>query len=174
MTDNSGDKKQNRSLSTKPYLMRAIYEWALDNGLTPQVLIATDRVDVVVPTQYAKDNQIVLNIHPRAVVGLDLGNELLWCSTRFSGKPMEITAPVSAVLAIYARENGHGIVFQDDDNDITPPANISSESAKAHAKKQSKSPAKPQSKLKAKAILKAKAKAPGTKKSTPAHLQLVK
>ena len=140
--------------------MRAIYEWALDNGFTPQVLIATDRSDVVVPKQYVKDNQIILNIHPQSVSGLDLGDELLWCSTRFSGKPMEITAPVSAVLAIYARENGQGIVFQDDDNGITPPTNTPPEPPKASSKKKSQ--------------LQSKAKIPDTKQSTPTHLKLVK
>ncbi|WP_424947862.1 ClpXP protease specificity-enhancing factor [Candidatus Spongiihabitans sp.] len=157
-SNRSGGKVRNRSLTTKPYLMRAIYEWALDNGLTPQVLIATDRSDVVVPGQYVKDNQIVLNIHPQSVSGLDLGNELFWCSARFSGEPMEITAPVSAVLAIYARENGQGIVFQDDDNGITPPTNTALEPPKAHSKKKSQS----------------KAKTSDTKHATPTHLKLVK
>ncbi|WP_423910805.1 ClpXP protease specificity-enhancing factor [Candidatus Spongiihabitans sp.] len=158
--NSSGGKQQNPSLTTKPYLMRAIYEWALDNGFTPQVLIATDRSDVVVPKQYVKDNQIILNIHPQSVSGLDLGDELLWCSTRFSGKPMEITAPVSAVLAIYARENGQGIVFQDDDNGITPPTNTLPEPPKASSKKKSQ--------------LQSKAKIPDTKQSTPTHLKIVK
>ncbi len=158
--NSNGGKKQHPSLTTKPYLMRAIYEWALDNGFTPQVLIATDRSGVVVPRQYVKDNQIVLNIHPQSVSGLDLGNELLWCSTRFAGKSMEITAPVSAVLAIYAQENGQGIVFHDDDNGITPPTNTPSAPPKTRSKK------KPQSKLKAKML--------DAKQSMPDHLKLVK
>lgn len=159
MADNSdGGEKQTPSLTTKPYLMRAIYAWALDNGFTPQVLIATDKADVVVPQQYVKDNQIVLNIHPQSVSGLEIGSELLWCSTRFSGKAMEITAPVSAVLAIYARENGQGIVFQNDDNDITPPTNTPPELVKSIPEKKSQP---------------VEAKNPATKQA-PVHLKIVK
>ncbi len=109
------------SLSTKPYLIRAIYQWALDNGYTPQILVATDQEDVLVPRQYIKDSKIVLNIHPQSVTGLDLGNEYVWLSARFSGKAMEITVPVAAILAIYVRENGQGIVFQDDHEEIVLP-----------------------------------------------------
>ncbi len=122
ISDSSGGKDQAPSGTTKPYLMRAIYEWALDNGLTPHVLISTDNADVI-PGRYVKENRFVLNIHPRSVSGLDISNELLWCSARFSGKPLEIAAPISAVLAIYARENGQGIVFQDDGYGNTPPKN---------------------------------------------------
>ncbi len=116
----SGDGTES-SISTKPYLIRAIYDWALDNGFTPQILVDTDQKDVDVPRQYIKDNQIILNIHPKAVVGLDLGNDNVWCSARFAGKECEMTVPVIAVLAIYARENGQGIVFQDDNGGIAPP-----------------------------------------------------
>ncbi len=118
----SGGEKPEHSQSTKPYLVRAIYEWALDNGFTPQMLVATDNDGVQVPRQYIKDNQIVLNIHPKSVTGLELGNELMWCSARFSGITMEITVPMPAVLAIYARENGQGIVFQDENTGVPPPS----------------------------------------------------
>jgi stringent starvation protein B len=121
-SNDSGGEKPEHSQSTKPYLVRAIYDWALDNGFTPQVLVATNTEGVQVPRQYIKDNQIVLNIHPKSVTGLELGNEFLWCSARFSGTAMEITAPMPAVLAIYARENGQGIVFQDEDSGVPPPS----------------------------------------------------
>jgi len=120
-SNNSEGEKTEHSLSTKPYLVRAIHEWALDNGFTPQVLVATDNDAVEVPRQYIKDNQIVLNIHPQSVTGLELGNEYMWCSARFSGKATEITVPMSAVLAIYARENGQGIVFQEENAEVPPP-----------------------------------------------------
>jgi stringent starvation protein B len=118
----SGGERPGHSQSTKPYLVRAIYEWALDNGFTPQVLVATDIEGVQVPRQYVKENQIVLNIHPKSVTGLELGNEFLWCSARFSGTAMEITVPMPAVSAIYARENGQGIVFQDEVTEMPPPS----------------------------------------------------
>ena len=118
----SGGSDNRRSVlpgSTRPYLIRAIYEWTIDNGLTPQVRVNTEIENVVVPLEYVKDDQIVLNIHPQSVKALELGNEFLMCSARFSGKPFEVCVPVFAVMAIYARENGVGIVFED--NDTLPP-----------------------------------------------------
>ena len=111
--------------STKPYLIRAIHEWALDNGFTPQILVATELDQVVVPWEHVKDNRIVLNIHPQSVKYLEMGNDYLMCTARFSGKPVEITVPVYAVQAIYARENGQGIVFQEEDG--SPPVTPSPE-----------------------------------------------
>lgn len=121
------------SLSTKPYLIRAIYQWALDNGYTPQILVATDDEEVVVPRQYVQDDKIVLNIHPQSVIGLNLGNEYVWLSARFSGKAMEITVPLPAVLAIYAQENGQGAVFHDNDTCIisSPPDSPASKQSSA-------------------------------------------
>ena len=98
--------------STKPYLLRAIYEWAVDHGMTPQVLVDAGVAEVVVPRDCIKDGRIVLTIHPRSVQGLQLGNEDLLFSTRFAGKPFAVRIPVAAVAAIYCRENGQGIVFQ--------------------------------------------------------------
>ncbi len=118
----SGGSDNRRSVlpgSTRPYLIRAIYEWTIDNGLTPQVRVNTEIENVVVPLEYVKDDQIVLNIHPQSVKALELGNEFLMCSARFSGKPFEVCVPVFAVMAIYTRENGVGIVFED--NDKLPP-----------------------------------------------------
>ncbi len=109
----SGNRRSALPGSTKPYLIRAIYEWTIDNGLTPQVRVNTGFKNVIVPTEYVREGQIILNIHPQSVKELELGNEFLMCSARFSGKPLEICVPVSAVMAIYARENGVGIVFEE-------------------------------------------------------------
>lgn len=107
--------------STKPYLVRAIYDWSLDEGLTPQIMVDADSPGVTVPLSYAKDGKIVLNLHPSSVRGLEIGNEHLLFSARFSGRAENITVPIDAVLAVYARENGQGIVFQPDGSGVTPP-----------------------------------------------------
>lgn len=104
--------------TTKPYLIRAIREWAIDNGLTPQVLVDTSLEGVVVPQQFITDGQIILNIGAQAAQMHEITNERLRFSARFRGAPFEVTVPVSAVLAIYARENGQGIFFKDPE---TPP-----------------------------------------------------
>lgn len=108
--------------STKPYLVRAIYDWSLDQGLTPQIMVDVTLPDVNVPMAYAQDGKIVLNLHPNSVRGLELGDEYLMFSARFSGRPEDIVIPVASVLAVYARENGQGIVFQADGSGITPPS----------------------------------------------------
>jgi stringent starvation protein B len=100
---------------TKPYLIRAIREWAIDNGLTPQILVDADAPDVSVPENFVQEGRIVLNIHHQAVNNLNLGNEEITFSARFGGAPHSIYLTVDAVLAIYARENGQGIFFQGGD-----------------------------------------------------------
>lgn len=100
--------------STKPYLLRAIYEWCVDSGFTPQILVDTRSEEVEVPSHYIQDNRIILNIHPQSVRDFELGNEYLLFSARFSGKPFAITVPIDSVLAVYSRENGQGIVFQNE------------------------------------------------------------
>ena len=105
--------------TTKPYLVRAIHEWAMDNHFTPQILVTDAVSGVVVPKNHVKDGHIVFNIHIGAVKDLRIGNETIRFSARFSGKAEQIEVPVEAVLAIYARENGQGIFFQD--NEQTPP-----------------------------------------------------
>lgn len=109
--------------SLKPYLIRSIYEWILDNRLTPYLLVDAENNNAVLPTQFVDDGKIVLNIRPEAVEALSLGNETIEFNARFSGKPMHIIVPVVAVMAIYAKENGKGMVFnpEDDDVDDTPP-----------------------------------------------------
>lgn len=99
--------------TTKPYLIRAIREWAVDNGLTPQILVDASIKDVQVPEQFVTDNQIILNIGGQAVQMHEITNERLRFSARFHGSPFEVNVPVAAVLAIYARENGQGIFFKE-------------------------------------------------------------
>jgi stringent starvation protein B len=98
-------------LSTKPYLMRAIYDWCVDSGYTPYVTVTVDTLTRV-PMEYVKDGQIVLNIGPIAVEHFKMGNELIEFSARFNGAGREISIPVGAVSAIYARENGQGLSFE--------------------------------------------------------------
>ncbi|MDP3007794.1 MAG: ClpXP protease specificity-enhancing factor [Methylococcales bacterium] len=109
--------------SLKPYLIRSIYEWILDNQLTPYLLVDAENDSAILPMQFVDDGKIVLNIRPEAVEALSLGNDTIEFNARFSGKPMHIIAPVVAVMAIYAKENGKGMVFnpEDEDTDNTPP-----------------------------------------------------
>lgn len=109
--------------SLKPYLIRSIYQWILDNNLTPYLLVDAENANAILPTQFIDDGKIVLNIRPEAVEAISLGNELIEFNARFSGKSMHIIAPVVAVMALYAKENGKGMVFnpEDDDVDDTPP-----------------------------------------------------
>lgn len=97
--------------STKPYLIRAIFEWCVDQGFTPYVAVSVDN-RTEVPRSYVKDNQIVLNLSPDAVHQLVLGNEFLTCSARFGGVAQSISVPVENVAAVYARENGQGMAFE--------------------------------------------------------------
>ncbi len=96
--------------STRPYLIRALYEWCTDNGLTPYVAVQVDET-VQVPREYVKNNEIVLNISFDATSSLKLGNEFIEFKARFAGVAREIVVPVHRVIAIYARENGQGMAF---------------------------------------------------------------
>lgn len=99
--------------SRRPYLIRAIYDWATDNGFTPHLLVAADVENVVVPREYVQEGRITLNVSPMAVQNLDLQSDPIWFSARFGGRSFEVMVPVGAVLAVFARENGEGIVFGD-------------------------------------------------------------
>ena len=99
--------------STKPYLLRAIFEWCVDSGFTPYLSVVVDP-RTRVPMEYARDGEIVLNIGPLATSHLLMGNEFIECTARFSGVARELLIPVAAVTAIYARENGHGMSFEID------------------------------------------------------------
>ena len=98
------------STSTRPYLIRALYDWCTDNGLTPYVAVAVDET-VQVPREYVKNNEIVLNISFDATSSLKLGNDFIEFKARFAGSAREIMVPIGRVIAIYARENGQGMAF---------------------------------------------------------------
>jgi len=108
--------------SSRPYLIRALYDWIIDNALTPHLLVDAEFPGCEVPRQYVSEGRIVFNVNPSAVNGLSLGNEFVMFDARFGGTPMNITIPVMAVLAIYARENGRGMVFNEDETGETPPS----------------------------------------------------
>ncbi|MEX3898149.1 ClpXP protease specificity-enhancing factor [Paraburkholderia sp. BR10954] len=99
-----------QEISTKPYLLRALYEWCTDNGYTPHIAVRVDN-QTRVPRQFVRDNEIVLNISFEATSQLQMGNEWIEFNARFSGKSHKIEVPVANILAIYARENGQGMAF---------------------------------------------------------------
>ena len=99
------------SVSTKPYLIRAIYDWCVDQGFTPYIAAVVDG-STRVPPGAARDGQIVLNVGPDATVQLDMGNDLISFQARFGGVAHSISIPVDNVVAVYARENGHGMAFE--------------------------------------------------------------
>lgn len=114
---------------SRPYLIRGLYEWIVDNNATPYLVVDATK-GAIVPQEYVEDGRIVLNIAVDAVQSLQLGNEAIEFKARFAGKARQIYAPIDAVVAIYARENGRGMVFTDDDlgdddgggsGDNTPP-----------------------------------------------------
>lgn len=105
MTDGSTP----RMTSHRPYLLRALYAWISDNRMTPHLLVDATRPGVQVPPSAIKDGRVVLNVAERAVVGLDMGNEFIAFTARFGGVSQPVRVPISAVLAIYARENGQGM-----------------------------------------------------------------
>jgi stringent starvation protein B len=105
---------------SRPYIMRALYEWIVDNDCTPYVLVDATVADVLVPQQYVKDGQIVLNISPGAVMDLNIGNDAMAFNGRFGGVATDIYVPVAAVVGIYARENGQGMVFEPEESSGPP------------------------------------------------------
>jgi len=115
--------------SNRPYLLRGLYEWISDNDLTPHVLVDAGVAGVDVPQHTVQKGKVVLNIAASATEQLQLDNETISFKARFSGKPYPITIPMEAVIAIYARENGQGMMFAveespggpDDDVDNPPP-----------------------------------------------------
>ena len=106
--------------SSQPYLIRGIYDWVIENGMTPYLLVNAENDYAMIPRDFVEDGKIVLNINPSAISDLQLGNDYIMFNARFSGKSMEVSVPVIAVLAIYARENGQGMMF-DENNTNQPP-----------------------------------------------------
>jgi len=109
--------------SSRPYLIRALYQWIVDNGVTPYILVDAGYAGVNVPDQYIQDNKIVLNIAPMAVRSLTLGDQEISFNARFGGHPTDIHVPTEAVLAIYARENGQGMMFNEEPGTGPEPPN---------------------------------------------------
>lgn len=126
--------------STKPYLVRAIYEWCTDNGFTPYIAVFVDATTSV-PREFVKNNEIVLNVSFDATSGLDMGNEWITFSARFGGVSRKIDVPMENVLAIYARENGQGMAFPVErsvpdtqaatERELNPPPKLSSVDSEA-------------------------------------------
>ena len=110
----------------KLYLIRSIYQWILDNDLTPYLLVDAENSHAILPQQLIEDGKILLNIRPEAIQGLSLDNDEIQFNARFSGKPMHIVVPIAALMAIYAKENGKGMIFDQEDeesNETPPPEN---------------------------------------------------
>jgi stringent starvation protein B len=107
--------------SSRPYLIRAIHEWIIDNGMTPHIVVNAEADGVCVPSEYVKDGQISLNISSSAVHGYSMDNERILFDARFGGKSFQVSVPTSAVLAIFARENGAGMSFGEDEHGDDPP-----------------------------------------------------
>jgi stringent starvation protein B len=112
--------------SSRPYLVRALYEWIVDNDCTPHMLVNAEYPSVQIPQGFANDGQIVLNVSPSAVRHLHMDNDAVSFEGRFGGVPHTLYVPIAAILGIYARENGQGMVFdlepplQEDDDEIDP------------------------------------------------------
>ncbi len=107
--------------SSRPYLIRAIYQWIIDNNATPHLLVDAEADTVMVPEEFIQNGKIILNVGPMAVQTLSLGNDVVTFTARFNGASREIYCPVSAVLAIYAKENGQGMAFSDYDDESPDP-----------------------------------------------------
>ncbi len=111
----SGEMTPNR-----PYLLRALYEWISDNAMTPHILVDAGFTGVDVPEQAVQKGKVILNIDKAAVHELEIGNEWLTFTARFTGRKHVVSVPLEAVLAIYSKENGQGMMFAQDDEPLTP------------------------------------------------------
>ena len=120
----------NSEIPTKPYLMRALYEWCLDNGYTPHLAVKVDS-RTQVPLEYVKNGEITLNVGPTAVHKMQIGNDLVEFSARFGGIARQISVPVANVFAIYGRETGHGMTFDLDAAKLTVQAVAAADAAAA-------------------------------------------
>lgn len=104
--------------STKPYLVRAFYDWILDNNFTPYLLVNAESEQVLAPTEYIKDGKIIFNISPGIIQNLAMTNYIVEFDARFSGALKHIYIPTQYILAIYAKENGRGMVFDHEEDDV--------------------------------------------------------
>ena len=128
--------------STKPYLLRAVYEWCVDNGYTPHISVAIDS-RTRVPMEYVRNGEIVLNVGPVAASRLRMGNELIECTARFSGVAKDLVIPVATVTAIYAGENGQGMSFELGKKEAAEPASGEEVAAPSGTKDPPKTGGKP-------------------------------
>lgn len=121
---------------TRPYLVRAFYDWIIDNGMTPYMLVDATVDGVRVPASYIRDGRIVLNVAPAAVTSLEMGVNDVSFGARFAGVAQTIVLPVNSVMAVYARENGQGMFFSDEDEgpDATPTPELDEAAPIARAK----------------------------------------
>jgi len=120
--------------SNRPYLIRALFEWITDNGLTPHILINAEIDGVHVPEHVIQKGKVVLNIASGATERLMFDNETIDFKARFSGKTYPIVVPMHAVIAIYARENGQGMMFANDDSELTPVDESNASDVRSHLK----------------------------------------
>lgn len=117
----------------RPYLLRAFYQWLLDNDMTPHLVVNADIPGVQVPLEHVQDGQIVLNVAPHAIGDIEMSNERVMFSARFGGKPFQLNIPMAAVVAIYARENGAGTMFEEEDFYVEQVDNILNDIKLEHA-----------------------------------------
>ena len=107
--------------SSRPYIIRALYEWIIENDCTPYILVNAYEADVEVPQEHVKDGQIILNISPTAIQSLSIRNNAVDFEGRFAGIPKQVFVPIKAVMGIYAKENGQGMIFETDTGGNVPP-----------------------------------------------------
>ncbi len=119
--------------SSRPYLIRALYEWIVVNSLSPYLLVDARINGVKAPSEFSVNEKIVFNLSPQAIKDLNLGNEIITFNARFSGKSRNIVVPIGAVLAIYSKENGRGMVFSEED-ETRPPDPSNSDKSKTKLK----------------------------------------
>lgn len=112
--------KESDMIPKRPYLLKAAFEWVADNAMTPYMLVNATLDKVVVPTQFVQDGQIVLNVSEAAVRHLHMDNDAVSFEARFGGKPMQVFVPMKAIMALYAKENGDGIFFPEEDFPTDP------------------------------------------------------
>lgn len=130
--------------SNRPYLLRAVHEWICDNGLTPYVVVDAAQPGLQVPPQAVSEGRVVLNLAPRAVSRLEIGNDAITFMARFGGVSQPVTLPIAGVQAIYARENGQGMLLAEDATAATAPVGpADSQPAKVDESKPSRPATRP-------------------------------
>ncbi len=120
--------------SNRPYLVRALRDWIIDNNMTPYILVDAEMPNVEVPRQYVAEGKVVLNLSPTAINDLDIEGEVLSFNARFSGHSFNVMLPVFSIIAIYAQENGKGMVFADEDPDTDPAPPVGDKKKKSDKK----------------------------------------